>query len=158
MKIKKTKIFSFILAGFIVAGATTAFATSANAQPQQAESVEQDGENEIVFKPDSIPPVADNTGAFFKEDGRTAGTDTKDVQTAVPVQTGDIHGTPVEKTSALADDLSGNNIIYFDTEAERDEHFRALEANVEKGLNRYAGFEDMYAGIDTSAPVTYIMR
>lgn len=34
MKIKKTTIFSFVLAGFIVAGTTTAFATSANAQPQ----------------------------------------------------------------------------------------------------------------------------
>lgn len=158
MKIKKTTIFSFVLAGFIVAGTTTAFATSANAQPQQAESVEQDGEIEIVSKPDSVPPVADNTGAFFKEDGRSAGTGTKDVQTAVPVQTGDIHGAPVEKTSASADDLSGNNIIYFDTELERDEHFRALETNVEKGLNRYAGFEDMYAGIDTSAPVTYIVK
>lgn len=45
-----------------------------------------------------------------------------------------------------------------DTEAERDEHFRALEANVEKGLDRYAGFEEMYKGIDTSAPVMYIMK
>lgn len=55
MKIKKTTIFSFVLAGFIVAGTTTAFATSANAQPQQVESVEQDGEIEIVSKPDSVP-------------------------------------------------------------------------------------------------------
>nr|WP_300822659.1 hypothetical protein [uncultured Acetatifactor sp.] len=45
-----------------------------------------------------------------------------------------------------------------DTEAERNEHFRALEANVEKGLDRYAGFEEMYKGIDTSAPVTYIVK
>ena len=49
-------------------------------------------------------------------------------------------------------------VIYFVTEAERDEHFRALEANTEKGLDRYAGFEEMYEGIDTSAPVTYIVK
>ena len=49
-------------------------------------------------------------------------------------------------------------MIYFDTEAERDEHFRALDANMEKGLDRYAGFEEMYAGIDTSAPITYIVK
>lgn len=59
---------------------------------------------------------------------------------------------------AVADDLSESNVIYFDTEAERDEHFRALEANTEKGLDRYAGFEEMYEGIDTSAPVTYIVK
>ena len=74
------------------------------------------------------------------------------------MQKDDIYGTPAEKTSALADDLSGYNIIYFDTEAERDEHFRALEANVEEGLERYAGFEEMYARINTSEPVTYIVK
>lgn len=67
-------------------------------------------------------------------------------------------GASVEKTSALADDLSGNNIIYFDTEAERDKHFRVLEANMEKGLDRYAGFEEIYKGIDTFAPVMYIVK
>ena len=77
---------------------------------------------------------------------------------AVPVQSDDIHGVPVEKTGAVADDLSENNVIYFDTETERDEHFRALDANTEKCLDRYAGFEEMYEGIDTSAPVTYIVR
>lgn len=158
MKIKKTTIFSFVLAGVIVAGTATAFATSANAQPQQAESVEQDGKIEIVSKPDSIPQIADNAGVFYKEDGKSAGTDTNDVLTAVPVQSDDIYGTPVEKTGVAADDLSGSNVIYFDTEAERDEHFRALEANTEKGLDRYAGFEEMYEGIDTSAPVTYIVK
>lgn len=158
MKIKKTTIFSLVLAGFIVVGTATAFATSANAQPQQAESVEQDGKIEIVSKPDSIPQIADNAGVFFKEDGKPAGTDTNDVLTAVPMQSDDIYGTPVEKTGAAADDLSGSNVIYFDTEAERDEHFRALEANTEKGLDRYAGFEEMYEDIDTSAPVTYIVK
>ena len=156
MKIKKTTVFSLILAGFIVAGIATAFATSANAQ--QAESVGQGSGTEIVTKPDSIPQVDDSFGTFFKDSGKAAGVDTEDMKTAVPVQSDDIYGEPVEKTSVLADDLSGENIIYFDTEAERDEHFRALEANAEKGLDRYAGFEDMYAGIDTSAPVMYIVK
>ena len=156
MKIKKTTVFSLVLAGFIVAGIATAFATSANAQ--QAESVGQGSGTEIVTKPDSIPQVDDSFGIFFKDGGRAAGADTEEMKTAVPVQSDDVYGAPVEKTSALADDLSGNNIIYFDTEADRDEHFRALEANVEKGLDRYAGFEEMYKGIDTSAPVTYIVK
>ncbi len=156
MKIKKTTVFSLILAGFIVAGIATAFATSANAQ--QAESVGQGSGTEIVTKPDSIPQVDDSFGIFFKDGGRAAGADTEEMKTAVPVQSDDIYGAPVEKTSALADDLSGDNIIYFNTEEERDEHFRALEANVEKGLDRYAGFEEMYKGIDTSAPVTYIVK
>ncbi len=158
MKIKKTTIFSLILTGFIVAGTATAFATSANAQTQQTEAVEQDGKTEIVSKPDSIPQIDDSFGTFFKDNGRSADVDTSDVKAAVAVQTDDIHGTPVEKSSAEADDLSGNNVIYFDTEAERDEHFRALEANVERGLDRYAGFETMYAGIDTSEPVMYIVK
>lgn len=156
MKIKKTTVFSLVLAGFIVVGTATAFATSANAQ--QAESVGQGSGTEIVTKPDSIPQVDDSFGTFFKDGGRAAGADTEDIKTAVPVQSDDIYGAPVEKTSALADDLSGDNIIYFNTEEERDEHFRALEANVEKGLDRYAGFEEMYKGIDTSAPVTYIVK
>ena len=156
MKIKKTTVFSLVLAGFIVVGTATAFATSANAQ--QAESVGQGSGTEIVTKPDSIPQVDDSFGIFFKDGGRTAGADTEDMKTAVPVQSDDIYGAPVEKTSALADDLSGDNIIYFNTEEERGEHFRALEANVEKGLDRYAGFEEMYKGIDTSAPVTYIVK
>ena len=156
MKIKKTTVFSLVLAGFIVVGTATAFATSANAQ--QAESVGQGSGTEIVTKPDSIPQVDDSFGIFFKDGGRTAGADTEDMKTAVPVQSDDIYGAPVEKTSALADDLSGDNIIYLNTEEERDEHFRALEANVEKGLDRYAGFEEMYKGIDTSAPVTYIVK
>lgn len=155
MKIRKITIFSFVLAGFIVIGTATAFATSANAQ--QAEAVEQDGKNEIIFKPDSVPPVTESAGAFFKEDGKTAGTDTNVAPTAVPVQSDEIHGAPVEKTGA-ADELPESNVIYFGTEAERDEHFRALDANTEKGLDRYAGFEEMYEGIDTSAPVTYIVR
>ena len=156
MKTKKTTICSLILASFIVAGTTTAFATSANAQ--QAESVEQNKGIEVVSKPDNVPQIADSFGVFFKDDGTPANVDTDNVQTAVPVQTGDIHGVPVEKTEALENNLPENNVIYFDTEAERDEHFRALEANVKKGLDRYAGFEDMYADIDTSAPITYIVK
>ena len=158
MKIKRTTVFSFIMTGLIVAGTATMFATSANAQPQQAESVGQGSGTEIVTKPDSIPQVDDSFGIFFKDGGRAAGADTEDIKTAVPVQSDDIYGAPIEKTSVLADDLSEDNIIYFDTEAERDEHFRALEANVENGLDRYAGFEEMYAGIDTSAPVMYIVK
>ena len=156
MKIKKTTVFSLVLAGFIVVGTATAFATSANAQ--QAESVGQGSGTEIVTKPDSIPQVDDSFGTFFKDSGKATDVDTEDMKTAVPVQSDDIYGASVEKTSVLADDLSGDNIIYFDTEAERDEHFRALEANVEKGLDRYAGFEEMYKGIDTSAPVMYIVK
>ena len=158
MNIKKTTVFSLIMTGLIVVGTATMFATSANAQPQQAESVGQGSGTEIVTKPDSIPQVDDSFGTFFKDSGKAAGVDTEDMKTAVPVQSDDIYGEPVEKTSVLADDLSGDNIIYFDTEAERDEHFRALEANVEKGLDRYAGFEEMYKGIDTSAPVMYIVK
>ena len=158
MKTKKTTICSLILASFIVAGTTTAFATSANAQPQQAESVEQNKGIDVVSKPDNVPKIADSFGVFFKDDGTPANVDTDNVQTAVPVQAGDIHGVPVEKTEALENNLPENNVIYFDTEAERDEHFRALEANVKKGLDRYAGFEDMYADIDTSAPITYIVK
>ena len=159
MKIKKTTIFSFVLAGFIVVGTATVFATSANAQPQQAESMEQDGNIEIVSKPDSIPQIADNTGVFYKEDGKFVGIDINDVLMAVTVQPDDIfYVAPVDKIGATVDDLSGSNVIYFDTEAERDEHFHALEANTEKGLDRYAGFEEMYEGIDTSAPVTYIVK
>ena len=158
MKIKKNTICSLILASFIVAGTTTAFATSANAQPQQAEFVKQNKDIEIVSKPDNVPQIADNFGVSFKDNGTPANVDTDNVQTAVPVQTGDIHGVPVEKTEVSETNLPENNIIYFDTEAERDEHFRALEANVEKGLNRYAGFENMYADIDTSKPITYIVK
>ena len=156
MKTKKTTICSLILASFIVAGTTTAFATSANAQ--QAESVEQNKGIEVVSKPDNVLQIADSFGVSFKDDGTPANVDTDNVQTAVPVQAGDIHGVPVEKTEALENNLPENNIIYFDTEAERDEHFRALEANVKKGLDRYAGFEDMYADIDTSAPITYVVK
>ena len=158
MKIKRTTVFSFIMTGLIVAGTATMFATSVNAQPQQAESVGQGSGTEIVTKPDSIPQADDSFGTFFKDGGRAAGADTEDIKTAVPVQSDDIYGASVEKNSVLADDLSEDNIIYFDTEAERDEHFRALEANVENGLDRYAGFEEMYAGIDTSAPVMYIVK
>ena len=158
MKIKKNTICSLILASFIVAGTTTAFATSANAQPQQAEFVKQNKDIEIVSKPDNVPQIADNFGVSFKDNGTPANVDIDNVQTAVPVQTGDIHGVPIEKTEVSETNLPKNNIIYFDTEAERDEHFRALEANVEKGLNRYAGFENMYADIDTSKPITYIVK
>lgn len=133
MKIKKTTIFSFVLAAFIVAGTVTAFATSANVHPQQAESVEQDDEIEFVSKPDSIPQITDTAGVFFKEDGKPAGTDINDGWMAVAVPPDYVI---VVITGAAADYLSENNIIYFDTEAERDEHFRTLNANTEKGMNR----------------------
>lgn len=158
MKIKKTTIFSLILASFLVMGTATAFATSANAQPQQAEPVEQDREIGIVSKSTTAAKITDNFGVFFKDNGTSADVDTDNVQTANLVQPDDIHGVPVEKTKDTENNLPENNVIYFETEAERDEHFRALEANVEKGLNRYSGFEDMYANIDTSAPVTYIVK
>ena len=127
-------------------------------QSQQAEFVKQNKDIEIVSKPDNVPQIADNFGVSFKDNGTPANVDIDNVQTAVPVQTGDIHGVPIEKTEVSETNLPKNNIIYFDTEAERDEHFRALEANVEKGLNRYAGFENMYADIDTSKPITYIVK
>ena len=157
MKIKKTTIFSFVLAGFIVAGTATAFATSANAQTPQAEAVEQDGKTEIVSKPDSVPWINEIQGVFFK-DGKPAG-DINDVLVAVRVQPeAEYILSIVEKNGEATDILPGSNVIYFDSEAERNEHFRALEANTEKGLDRYAGFEEMYEGIDTSAPVMYIVK
>ena len=156
MKIKKASIFSLVLALALVCGVTTAFATSANAQ--QADPVEQNDNINIVGKPASAPQIADTFGTFFKDDGKTAGFDTSEALMATPVQSGDIYGAPVDKTDAETNGLPDSNVIYFDTEAQRDEHFRALDANTEKGLNRYAGFETMYAGIDTSAPITYIVK
>lgn len=155
---KKSTLMLVLALMLIVVGTTTAFATSTNAQPKQANSVEQDGKIEIVTKPDSVPQITENAGVFFKDDGTSVNSDTNGIQMANPVQSNDIYGTPIEKTDISENDLLGNNIIYFDTEAERDEHFRALEANTEKGLDRYAGFEAMYEGIDTSAPVTYIVK
>ena len=156
MKIKKASIFSLVLALALVCGVTTAFATSANAQ--QADPVEQNDNINIVGKPASAPQIADTFGTFFKDDGKSAGFDTSEALMATPVQSGDIYGAPVDKTDAETNGLPDSNVIYFDTEAQRDEHFRALNANTEKGLNRYAGFETMYAGIDTSAPITYIVK
>jgi len=156
MKIKKASIFSLVLALALVCGVTTAFATSANAQ--QADPVEQNDNINIVGKPASTPQIADTFGTFFKDDGKSAEFDTSEAQMATPVQSGDIYGAPVDKTDAETNGLPDSNVIYFDTEAQRDEHFRALDANTEKGLNRYAGFETMYAGIDTSAPITYIVK
>ena len=156
MKIKKASIFSLVLALALVCGVTTAFATSANAQ--QADPVEQNDNINIVGKPASTPQIADTFGTFFKDDGKSAEFDTSEAQMATPVQSGDIYGTPVDKTGVAANGLPESNVIYFDTEAQRDEHFRALDANIKKGLDRYAGFETMYAGIDTSAPITYIVK
>ena len=120
--------------------------------------MEQNDNINIVGKPASAPQIADTFGTFFKDDGKSAGFDTSEALMATPVQSGDIYGAPVDKTDAETNGLPGSNVIYFDTEAQRDEHFRALDANTEKGLNRYAGFETMYAGIDTSAPITYIVK
>lgn len=159
MKFRKKSTLILVLAlMFIFVGTMTAFVTSANMQAQQVESMDQDGKIEIVSKPDSIPQIAENAGVVFKDDGKADDDGTSDIQAAIPVQSNDIHGVPVEKTDTSADELLGSNVIYFNTEAERDEHFRALEANTAKGLDRYAGFEAMYEGIDTAAPVTYIVK
>lgn len=156
MKIKKASIPSLVLALALICGVTTAFATSANAQ--RVDPVEQNGNINIVDKSTATPQIADTFGAFFKKDGKPAEFDTNEAQMATPVQSGDIYGAPVDKNDIVASGLPESNVIYFDTEAERDEHFRALEANEKKGLNRYAGFETMYAGVDTSAPITYIVK
>ncbi len=158
MKYKKASIFSLALAFTSIVGVTTVFATSMNTQPQQVESVNPDNETEVTFKPLSIPQISDNFGSFFKEDGKLAGSDISKVQAATEAQSDSIYGVPVEKSSVLGNDIPETNVIYFDTEEERDRHFYALEMNVEKGLDRYAGFESMYTGIDTSAPVTYIVK
>ena len=158
MKYKKASVFSLILALALIVCVTTAFATSANEQAQQAEPVNQSGNIEIISKPNDTPQVADTFGAFFKDDGKSAEFDADNTQTATLVQSGDIYGTPIDKTGSTLNDLPENNVVYFDTEAERDEHFRALDANMEKGLDRYVGFETMYADIDTSAPITYIVK
>lgn len=158
MKIKKTTVFSLTLTGLILVGSITAFATSANARPQQAESVEQDSKIETISKQNFIPQIDNNAGIFYKEDGKLVKVDSDNVETAILVEKEDFHGVSVKKNSASMEKLCTKNVVYFDTEAEREEHFRALEANVEKGLERYAGFEDMYANIDISAPVTYIVK
>ena len=61
------------------------------------------------------------------------------------------------KADVLTFSPPDSNIVHFGSQAELDEHFRALDANEEKGLDRYAGFEAMYADIDTSAPVVYVI-
>ena len=90
--------------------------------------------------------------------GRGTPEDADNIQTASAVQPGDYYGAVVNKVDAQTYSPPKSNVICFDTEAERDEHLRALEANEKKGLDRYAGFESMYKDIDTSAPVTYIVN
>lgn len=97
------------------------------------------------------------TFASFKEDGNPAGADTIEAQTATLVQPGASYGAVVDKVDVMGCSAPTSNVICFDTDVELDEHLRALEANEEKGLDRYAGFEAMYAGIDTTAPVIYVV-
>lgn len=93
----------------------------------------------------------------FEEDGTPAGADTGETQTAARVQPGTTYGAVVDKVDVVGCSAPTSNVICFDTDAERDKHLRALDANEAKGLDRYTGFEAMYAGIDTSAPVIYVV-
>ena len=94
----------------------------------------------------------------FKEDGQPAGTGTGTIQTAAYVQPDNSYfGSVADKADVLTFSPPDSNIVHFGSQAELDEHFRALEANEEKGLDRYAGFEAMYADIDTSAPIVYVI-
>ena len=95
----------------------------------------------------------------FKEDGQPAGTDTGAIQTAIYVQPDNCYFcSVVDKAEVLTYSPPDSNIICFGSQAELDEHFRALETNEENGLDRYAGFEAMYASIDTTAPVIYVVK
>ena len=63
----------------------------------------------------------------------------------------------LDEVDAIGCDVPAGNVVSFRTNEELEAHLRALEANEEKGLNRYAGFEALYAGVDTSAPMTYVV-
>ena len=96
--------------------------------------------------------------ASFKEDGQPAVVGTSNIQTATYVQPENCYfGSVTDKADVLTYSPPASNIISFATNAELEEHLRALESNEEKGLDRYAGFEAMYDGVDTSEPVTYIV-
>lgn len=133
-----------LTAALTIGAATVAFAVPANNQTI-----------DIVQKPVFIPENTDSLGAFFKDDGEPA-VNTSEIRLATPVGSGS--ADRIEEKGTPTDGLPKGNVVYFDTEAERDEHFRALEANIAKGLDRYAGFEELYRDIDTSAPVTYIVK
>ena len=129
-----------LTAALTIGAATVAFAVPANNQTI-----------DIVQKPAFTDPL----GAFFKDDGKPA-VNTSEIRLASPVGSGS--ADRIEEKGTPTDGLPKGNVVYFDTEAERDEHLRALEANIAKGLDRYAGFEELYRDIDTSAPVTYIVK
>lgn len=96
--------------------------------------------------------------AFAKEDGQPTVTSVDNIQTATYIAPDNCYfGSVADKADVLTYSPPNSNIISFGTEAELEEHLRALEANEEKGLDRYAGFEAMYDGVDTSEPVTYIV-
>ena len=108
---------------------------------------------------DSVMLSSGDSFVSFKEDGQPAGTGTGAIQTATYVQPDNCYfGSVEDKAEILTYSPPDSNIIYVESQAELDEHFRALEANEEKGLDRYAGFEAMYADIDTTAPVIYVVK
>ena len=92
-----------------------------------------------------------------KEDGVSVSSG--EAEDAVPADLAITCGMAVGKdeVDAVGCDVPAGNAVSFRTHEELEAHLRALEANEEKGLNRYAGFEALYAGVDTSAPILYIV-
>lgn len=106
--------------------------------------------------------------AAFREDEQPAGagiSDTSNIQMATYAPPEDHYlfwfgeaGDMSDKAEVLTTCPPSSNIISFGSKEELEEHLRALDANEQKGLDRYAGFEEMYAGIDPSVPVIYVIR
>ncbi len=157
MKFKKITALTIIAATCLIISTTTAFATSAHEpQSQQAEVIEKN--EKIEYKSPAFSEITDIFGIYFKDDNKNTASNITDVQTASQIETDSIYGEPVAKADMPTNDLPEGNVVYFNTQEELNEHLCALEANIAKGLDRYAGFENIYADIDTSAPITYIIK
>lgn len=157
MKIKKTVLLTVAAAACLTVAATTAFAASENVlQAQQVQPVEQS--DQIEYKSLVGSEISDDFGIITKDGEKQIGSDITDVQTATEMKADSFYGEPVVKGEVPANDISEGNVVCFNTQAEYIEHLRALEENSAKGLDRYAGFEKIYANIDTSLPITYIVK
>ena len=107
---------------------------------------------------DSLLSSGGAVGYAIEKEGR-ASVSYDEAETLVPVNLSLLCGMAVDKdeVDAIGCDVPAGNVVSFRTNEELEAHLRALEANEEKGLNRYAGFEALYAGVDTSAPMTYVV-
>ena len=107
---------------------------------------------------DSLLSSGGAVGYAIEKEGR-ASVSYDEAETVVPVNLSLLCGMAVDKdeVDAIGCDVPAGNVVSFRTNEELEAHLRALEANEEKGLNRYAGFEALYAGVDTSAPMTYVV-